>query len=131
MCVCVCVCVKLVFYILHTVCAGQFTAVIEICSNKFRLIFTFYGHFYLYKAFFFPKSVHHLLSQILTSNQSIRVIRHLGCYQTNDISINKIHLCNAEETQKLPLKRRLDVGLFTHHLHLCTHYSNLQIQMHK
>ncbi len=61
--------------------------------------------------FTFYKSVYHLSSQILTFNQSIRIIRHLGCYQTNDISINKIHLCNAEETQKLHLKRRLDVGM--------------------
>ncbi len=29
-CVCVCVCVKLVFDILHILCADQFTAVIEI-----------------------------------------------------------------------------------------------------
>ncbi len=73
------------------------------------------GIFTFIKPFFPPKSVHHLLSQILTFNQSVRIIRHLGCYQTNDFSINKMYLCNAEETQKLHLKRRLDVGLFTHY----------------
>ncbi len=36
-------------------------------------------------------------------NQSIS-IRYLGYYQTNEISINKIHLCNGEETQKVRLK---------------------------
>ncbi len=39
-----------------------------------------------------------LLFFISSINQSISIIRHLGCYQTNKISIHKIHLCNAEET---------------------------------
>ncbi len=76
--------------------------------------------------------MYHLLSQILTFNQSIRIIRLLGCYQTNDISINKIHLYNAEETQKLHLKRRLDVDLFTHYsAQRDMNAFNLQLQMHK
>ncbi len=58
---------------------------------------------------FFYKSVHHLFSQILKLNhQSVRIIRPLGCYRANEISIDKINLCNAEETQKLHLKRRLN-----------------------
>ncbi len=42
--------------------------------------------------------MHHLLSHFFffTFNQSVR---HLGCYQANGVSIDKIHLSNAEETE--------------------------------
>ncbi len=42
----------------------------------------------------FSKSVH-LLNQIVAFNQSIRIIRHLGCYQTNETSFNKMYLCRS------------------------------------
>ncbi len=45
-------------------------------------------------------SVHHIFSQILKLNQSIR-ISHLSCNQATEISIDKINLCTAEKTQKL------------------------------
>ncbi len=41
----------------------------------------FMGIFTSIKAFF-SKSVHHLLSQILTFNQRIRIRKYLGCYQS-------------------------------------------------
>ncbi len=37
----------------------------------------------------------HLLNQIVTCNQSIRIIRHLGCYQTNETSISRMNLCRS------------------------------------
>ncbi len=86
------------------------------------------GIFTFYEAIF-SKSVHYLLSQILTFNQWIRIIRLLGCYQANEISINKINLCNAEETQKVHLKWHLDA--FTHCLMQDMNAFNLQLQMHK
>ncbi len=48
---------------------------------------------------------------------------------TRQICINKIHLCNAEETQKLHLKWHLDV--FTHCLMQDMNVFNLQLQMQK
>ncbi len=50
------------------------------------------GIFTFIKPFF--GCVHHLLSQILEFNQSIRIISLI-------VSTDKINLCNAEETQKL------------------------------
>ncbi len=83
-----------VFDILHILC-GQFTSVntnnLLICLNWF---FTFLGIFTFNKSFF-SKSVH-LLNQIVTFNQSIRIIRHLGCHQTNETSINKMNLAEVE-----------------------------------
>ncbi len=59
--------------------------------------------------------MHHLLSLFFiiiifffTLNKSIR---HLGCYQANGVSIDKIHLSNAEETE-VALEWHLDD--FTH-----------------
>lgn len=37
-----------------------------------------------------------------------------GCYQSNEISIHKIHLCTEEMSQKLHLKQlRYDLNAFT------------------
>ncbi len=83
-----------VFDILHILC-GQFTSVIEI-----NLFIQVKIDFYLLWAILplikplFSKSMH-LLSQIVTFNQSIRIIRHLSCYQTNETSINKMNLCRS------------------------------------
>ncbi len=67
---------------------------------------------------FFSKSVHHQVKFL-----------YLGCYQENEMSINKIDLCNGEETQKLHLKRHIDV--FTHWSMQDKNAFNLQLQMQK
>ncbi len=100
-----------IFDILYNLCGDQFT---PIRSNCF--VFTFYGHFYLYKAIF-SKSVHYLLNQILIFNQRIRIIRHLGFYQANEINT------------KAASEWRLDV--FTHCLVQDMNAFNLQLQIHK
>ncbi len=73
-----------VFFIFFILCVrGQFTAVIEM--NLFQQVLWAF----LPLSHFFSKSVHHLWVKFL----------HLGCYQVNEISINRIHLCNAEKTE--------------------------------
>ncbi len=66
---------------------------------------------------FFSKSAHYLLSQILTFNQWIRIIRHLGCYRTNEI--------NTEAASEVHL------DAYTHCLMQDMNAFNLQLQMHK
>ncbi len=67
---------------------------------------------------FFSKSVHHQVKFL-----------YLGCYQEDEMSINKINLYNGEETQKLHLKRYIDV--FTHCSMQNKNAFNLQLQMQK
>ncbi len=100
----------LIFFI-FCVC-GQFTAVIEI--NLFRHVLW---------AFFFLKVciIFHLSVKFL----------HLGCYQVNQISINRIDLCNAEKTQaSSEVAFRCIYTQFNAALR-DMEYFNLQLQMYK
>ncbi len=56
---------------------------------------------------------------------------HLGRYQANEISINKMYLCNAEETEAaLEVAFRCIYTRFNAALR-DMEYFNLQLQMHK
>ncbi len=65
------------------------------------------------KPFFLKVSI--ILSQILTFNQRIRIIRHLGCYQANEI--------NAEAASDVAFK-------YINCLVQDMNAFNLQLQMH-
>ncbi len=56
---------------------------------------------------------------------------HLGCYQADEISINKTDLCNAEKTQTLHLKCHLDVFTLFNAALWNMEYFNLQLQINK